>query len=125
MARLRVRHVSPGAATVLLVACALALGPAAASALGAPVAGTHASAYVEPAECPSGGLLSHPSSFGPGDSGTAVAHLQCLLDRRGYTVATTGRHDTQTAQAVRQFFADQDLPYDGILGPGFWTRLHQ
>ncbi|UUU28348.1 peptidoglycan-binding protein [Streptomyces sp. DSM 40750] len=51
--------------------------------------------------------------------------MQCLLNRRGYTVPTTGFYDTQTDRAVRQFINDQGLTYDGILGPTFWTRLHQ
>ncbi|MFI5675476.1 peptidoglycan-binding domain-containing protein [Streptomyces cellulosae] len=125
MARLRPCRVRPDLTAVLLVASALALGPAAAPALGAPGADTRTSAYAEPAECRPGGPVSHPSGFNPGDSGSAVSHLQCLLDRLGYTVPATGHYDTRTAQAVRQFFADQGLPYDGILGPSFWTRLHR
>nr|WP_020665489.1 peptidoglycan-binding domain-containing protein [Streptomyces sp. SID5476] len=111
----------PGLAALLAVVTGLALGPSAAPAL----ADTSARPlYVEPAACP-WGASSHPTAFRIGESGSGVAHLQCLLIRRGHAVADHGVYDARTQQAVREFCRAEGISYDGILGPVFWTALHR
>lgn len=117
----RAGRAGPGLAALLAVVTGLALGQGAAPAL----ADTPARASnTEPAECPWSGS-SHPTGFRIGDSGPGVAHLQCLLFRRGYSVPDHGVYDARTHQAVLEFCRAEGIGYDGILGPRFWTALHR
>ncbi|MFE7766849.1 peptidoglycan-binding protein [Streptomyces sp. NPDC057438] len=120
---------SPGLAALLAVVTGLALGQGAAPALAdTPARAPDASdaSYVEPVECPwSGPSQSHPTGFRIGDSGPGVAHLQCLLIRRGYAVPDHGVYDARTHQAVLEFCRAEGIGYDGMLGPRFWTALHR
>ncbi|MCY0865509.1 MAG: peptidoglycan-binding protein [Sulfobacillus sp.] len=52
-----------------------------------------------------------------GSTGSAVVHLQQLLDTQGYGLATDGNFGPLTYAAVRNFQAAHGLAVDGIAGP--------
>lgn len=58
-----------------------------------------------------------------GDSGDAVRMLQAALARHGYTLQQDGTFGSQTAHAVRQFQAANQLVIDGIAGPATMAAL--
>lgn len=60
-----------------------------------------------------------------GSSGSAVRHLQCLLNYWGYDVAgVDGIFGTRTENQVRNFQRDRGLAVDGIVGANTWAALH-
>ncbi|NMP23625.1 peptidoglycan-binding protein [Sulfobacillus harzensis] len=58
-----------------------------------------------------------------GMRGTAVQHLQKLLDQHGYHLATDGVFGPLTYGAVRNFQASRGLAVDGIVGAATWKAL--
>lgn len=72
------------------------------------------------------GTTSNTAPLSLGMQGDRVTKLQEQLRKLGYAnVAWTGKFDTQTDIAVRQFQAAQNITVDGIVGSGTQSRLDQ
>jgi hypothetical protein len=61
-----------------------------------------------------------------GDEGQRVVQVQCMLDKRGYSVGGSGvdgKFGKNTESAVRQFQSAKGLEVDGQVGPDTWAAL--
>ncbi|MGW0840341.1 protein kinase domain-containing protein [Streptomyces sp. NPDC002787] len=61
-----------------------------------------------------------------GDEGQRVVQVQCMLDKRGYSVGGSGvdgKFGKDTESAVRQFQSAKGLEVDGQVGPNTWAAL--
>ncbi|MFE7843119.1 protein kinase [Streptomyces sp. NPDC057474] len=61
-----------------------------------------------------------------GDEGQRVVQVQCMLDKRGYSVGGTGvdgKFGKNTESAVKQFQSAKGLEVDGQVGPNTWAAL--
>ncbi|QFQ99896.1 protein kinase [Streptomyces phaeolivaceus] len=61
-----------------------------------------------------------------GDEGQRVVQVQCMLDRRGYSVGGTGvdgKFGKNTESAVKRFQRAKGLEVDGQVGPNTWAAL--
>ncbi|MEU9236616.1 peptidoglycan-binding domain-containing protein [Streptomyces subrutilus] len=105
------------AGALLLGGAVTATGAAAAESAGA------ASRAVVPGEH---GCSPHAqATVRRGSSGSAVRHLQCLLNYWGYGVdGVDGIFGTRTQNQVRNFQRDRGLAVDGIVGANTWAEPH-
>ncbi|WP_200301879.1 serine/threonine-protein kinase [Streptomyces adelaidensis] len=61
-----------------------------------------------------------------GDEGQRVVQVQCMLQKRGYSVGGSGvdgKFGKDTDAAVRQFQSAKDLEVDGQVGTNTWAAL--
>ncbi|MFC8666721.1 protein kinase [Streptomyces sp. NPDC057199] len=61
-----------------------------------------------------------------GDRGQRVVQVQCMLDKRGYSVGGSGvdgQFGRDTTAAVKLFQSDKGLEVDGQVGPNTWAAL--
>ncbi|WP_328438932.1 serine/threonine-protein kinase [Streptomyces sp. NBC_00444] len=61
-----------------------------------------------------------------GDKNRRVTQVQCMLEKRGYSVGSAGvdgQFGDGTLAAVKQFQSDKGLDVDGEVGPNTWGAL--
>ncbi|MEE1758943.1 serine/threonine-protein kinase [Streptomyces sp. SP18BB07] len=61
-----------------------------------------------------------------GDEGQRVVQVQCMLQKRGYSVGGSGvdgKFGKDTESAVKQFQSAKGLEVDGQVGPNTWAAL--